>query len=78
MSNYLRELRNNMTLEEVAKAVNRSKAYICDLELGRRVGSVKTLQALAHLYNCDFEELCAAQSTRKEEAAQGSSVLPSK
>lgn len=66
MSDYLRSLRDNMTLEEVAKAINKSKAYICDLEIGRRKGSVATLQALANFYNCDFEELCKAQTAGKE------------
>ena len=66
MSNYLRQLRGNRTQEEVAKAINRTKSYICDLEIGRRKGSIETLQALSKLYGCDYEALCKAQLAGKE------------
>lgn len=52
----LREIRlkNNLTMEKVAKKTKLSASYICRIEQGARNPTIKTLDKLSKVYKMNF------------------------
>ena len=64
----LREIRlkNNLTMEQVAKKTKLSASYICRIEQGARTPTIKTLDKLSKAYKMNFIDLIIQVYSGKE------------
>lgn len=60
----------HLTQDEVGAALGKSRAFLSDIESGKKTGSLETLIELSKLYNVSLDFLCGLSSTSNDEAGE--------
>ncbi|GBQ09074.1 helix-turn-helix domain-containing protein [Saccharibacter floricola] len=60
----------HLTQDEVGAALGKSRAFLSDIESGKKTGSLETLIALSQLYNVSLDFLCGLSSGSDNESEE--------
>lgn len=58
----------HLTQDEAGAALGKSRAFLSDIESGKKTGSLETLIALSQLYNVSLDFLCGLSSSSDNES----------
>lgn len=61
----------NMSQAELARRVNVSRQFMCEIEKGRKSFSIQTAYSLSHVLSIDIETLIKAIVQRKQRNCNG-------